>query len=89
MNTMRSFPFRAGPALAAGLLWGLLVSVAGGAATRGLAAPVAVTTDTGLPVTLPSGGAFPSGEAPAFAGRVDPDTYRVGPGDEFAFRSSD
>lgn len=29
------------------------------------------------------------GEAPAFAGRVDPDTYRAGPGDEFAFRSSD
>jgi protein involved in polysaccharide export with SLBB domain len=29
------------------------------------------------------------GDAPAFAGRVDPDTYRVGPGDEFAFRSSD
>lgn len=28
-------------------------------------------------------------ETPAFAGRVDPDTYRVGPGDEFAFRSSD
>jgi len=29
------------------------------------------------------------GDVPAFAGRVDPDTYRVGPGDEFAFRSSD
>ncbi len=30
-----------------------------------------------------------SGDVPAFAGRVDLDTYRVGPGDEFAFRSSD
>ncbi len=29
------------------------------------------------------------GEAPAFAGRVDPETYRIGPGDELAFRSSD
>ncbi len=29
------------------------------------------------------------GEAPAFAGQVDPATYRVGPGDEFAFRSYD
>ncbi|HEY6573263.1 MAG TPA: hypothetical protein VI198_08060, partial [Candidatus Eisenbacteria bacterium] len=26
--------------------------------------------------------AINSGEFPAFAGRVDPDTYRVGPGDE-------
>lgn len=33
-------------------------------------------------------GAAP-GDVPAFAGRVDLDTYRVGPGDEFAFRSSD
>jgi protein involved in polysaccharide export with SLBB domain len=27
--------------------------------------------------------------APAIQGRIDPDTYRVGPGDEFAFRHSD
>jgi protein involved in polysaccharide export with SLBB domain len=26
---------------------------------------------------------------PPIEGRVDPDTYRVGPGDEFAFRHSD
>ena len=36
--------------------------------------------------------AFPSGPGegnPPIEGRVDPDTYRVGPGDEFAFRHSD
>jgi protein involved in polysaccharide export with SLBB domain len=37
--------------------------------------------------TMPSAGV--AADVPAFAGRVDPDTYRVGPGDEFAFRSSD
>ena len=36
-----------------------------------------------------SGAALRSGEPPAFAGRVDPETYRVGPGDELSFRTSD
>ena len=39
---------------------------------------------------LPSAATVPSAEAnPPIAGRVDPATYRVGPGDEFALRYSD
>ncbi|HSQ60548.1 MAG TPA: SLBB domain-containing protein [Acidobacteriota bacterium] len=89
LNPMRRLPFRAGSVLASGLLLGLLASIAGGAATRGFAAPVPLATETGIPASIPSMDALPQGDAPAFAGRVDPETYRVGPGDEFAFRSSD
>ena len=41
------------------------------------------------PGALSRAATVPSGDAPAFAGRVDPDTYIIGPGDEFAFRASD
>jgi len=44
---------------------------------------------SGMPPSLTTQSPGIAGDIPAFAGRVDPDTYRVGPGDEFAFRSSD
>lgn len=89
LNPMRLLPFRTSPALAASLLAGIFASFACGAATRGFAAPIPVSAEPGISFALPVSSALVSGDAPAFAGRVDPGTYRVGPGDEFAFRSSD
>jgi protein involved in polysaccharide export with SLBB domain len=93
LKPMRNRPFRLRPSGAARGslgLFALLVSLL--VARPAAAAPSLGGADIGgippglggvtLPATLP-------GDVPAFAGRVDPETYRVGPGDEFAFRTSD
>jgi len=46
--------------------------------------PAATSTGAGIAETT-----FPGAASAPIEGRVDPDTYRVGPGDEFALRYSD
>ncbi len=64
----------------------LLTAMAGG--DRALAQDMPGTTSRDAAGAMPEG--FPyAPPAPPIQGRIDPDTYRVGPGDEFAFRHSD
>ncbi|MEK7317438.1 MAG: SLBB domain-containing protein [Candidatus Eisenbacteria bacterium] len=86
---MRIRSFQTMPRLAAALRLGLFALALSGAAPASLAA--AATTAAGDPGASISANASIAGsvDVPAFAGRVDPATYRGGPGDEFAFRSSD
>ncbi len=61
-------------------------------AALGAGSPARAQTDADISSVRnqPSVGAPTSPEpSPPIEGRVDPDTYRVGPGDEFAFRHSD
>lgn len=77
------------PRLAAALRLGLFaLALSGAAPTSILAAATMAAGDLGgsIPANASTVGSL---DVPAFAGRVDRDTYRVGPGDEFAFRSSD
>ncbi|HET9951114.1 MAG TPA: SLBB domain-containing protein [Candidatus Eisenbacteria bacterium] len=93
---MRNRSFQPWPRLAAALRVGLFaLGLSAVGAARSAAAPVPGMGDPGAAASLSAAAAAATagtsapGDAPAFAGRVDPDTYRVGPGDEFAFRSSD
>jgi len=95
LNPMRNRPFQPAPGIAAALrvgVFALLLSAA--CVVPAVAVPASGEGDLGSAASAAAlsaaAEAAPSpGDVPAFAGRVDPDTYRVGPGDEFAFRSSD
>ncbi len=86
---MRNRLFQTMPRLAAALRLGLFaLALSGATLTSLVAAATMVAGDPGA--SIPANASIVgSVDVPAFAGRVDPDTYRVGPGDEFAFRSSD
>lgn len=89
LNRPRLFPHSAVAAWSA-LLVGLSLSVSGRAA--GAAAPDpygAAANLQAFPGTEEGAGTPAQAPSAPIEGRIDPDTYRVGPGDEFALRYSD
>jgi protein involved in polysaccharide export with SLBB domain len=76
-------------ALAVGWLWAAGLAHAAMTAPSAPAMNPADLSPSAAAAAAAAAGAGTAGDVPAFSGRIDPDSYRVGPGDEFAFRSSD
>jgi len=84
----RAIRARARFAPLAGLLWAIVGFAALGPCIAAAADGSATPADA-LPRSATSATSAPVDPNPPIEGRVDPSTYRVGPGDEFALRYSD